>query len=71
MYNWLVDEGYHIEMLRGPWTCFNASHYHALLIVDPEEAFSEKEIKKLVTDIKYVTSPRLFFSQLYLHCRTT
>ena len=54
MYNWLVDEGYYIEILRGSWTCFDASHYHALLIVDPEEAFSEKEINKLVTDIKYV-----------------
>ena len=52
MYNWLLDQGYYVELLRGPWTCFDASNYHALLIVDPEEAFGEKEINKLVTDIK-------------------
>jgi hypothetical protein len=28
-----------VEVLSSPLTCFNASHYGALLIVDPEEEY--------------------------------
>jgi hypothetical protein len=43
-----------VEILRGPWTCFDAREYHALLIVDPEEAFGTKEVQKLTVDIRWV-----------------
>ncbi|GAB0090196.1 hypothetical protein DMENIID0001_048910 [Sergentomyia squamirostris] len=43
--------GYYIEVLGSPYTCFNASNYGTLLIVDPEEEFFSEEIAKLKKDI--------------------
>ena len=51
-YNWLLDQGFYVEILRGPWTCFNASQYVALVVVDPEEVFHEQEVAKLEADIR-------------------
>lgn len=34
-----------------PYTCFNASNYGTLLIVDPEEEFFDEEIYKLQKDV--------------------
>lgn len=53
VYERLLQKGYYVEILRGPWTCFNATDYHTLLVVDPEEAFGGEEINKLVNDIRY------------------
>ena len=44
--------GFHIDLLRGPWTCFNASLYAALLIVDPEEEVFPEELVKIENDIR-------------------
>ena len=44
--------GYHVETLTDPMTCFNASNYGALLIIDPEDFFSRNEISKLRHDIE-------------------
>ena len=44
--------GYHVEILSDPFTCFNASNYGALMVVDPEDYFSEAEIDKLRDDIE-------------------
>lgn len=41
------DQGYFLEVLGSPATCFNASQYGALLVVDPEEEFYLEEINKL------------------------
>lgn len=43
----LRNAGYYIDVLREPYTCFNPIDYGVLLIVDPEEEFSNDEIKKL------------------------
>ena len=51
-YDLLVSKGYSVEILRSPWTCFDATLYHALLIVDPEEGFGTKEVEKLAFDIR-------------------
>ncbi|KAM7356943.1 membrane-bound transcription factor site-1 protease isoform 2-T2 [Cochliomyia hominivorax] len=51
MYQHLRDLGYYIETLGVPYTCFNASNYGVLLIVDPEEEFFNEEIYKLQDDV--------------------
>lgn len=33
------DEGYFLEVLASPLTCFNASNYGAVMIVDSEDEF--------------------------------
>ncbi|XP_073838104.1 membrane-bound transcription factor site-1 protease-like [Musca autumnalis] len=51
MYHHLRNHGYYIDVLGMPYTCFNASDYGTLLIVDPEEEFFDEEIQKLQTDV--------------------
>lgn len=51
MYEHLRKLGYYIETLGGPYTCFNASNYGTLMIVDPEEEFFDDEMKKLQADV--------------------
>eukprot|EP00210_Caulerpa_lentillifera_P002967 g2833.t1 len=52
MYNDLLDHGYYIEILGSPFTCFNASEYGTLLIVDPEDVFYPEEKEKLIKDVR-------------------
>ncbi|XP_055534249.1 membrane-bound transcription factor site-1 protease isoform X1 [Wyeomyia smithii] len=51
MYTHLRNAGYYVEVLGGPFTCFNSSNYGTLLIVDPEEEYFHEEIIKLKNDI--------------------
>lgn len=46
------DEGYFLEVLASPATCFNASHYGSLLIVDSEDEFYPEEVAKLAADVE-------------------
>lgn len=43
---------YHVEVLSDPFTCFDATNYGALMIIDIEDYFSELEILKLRKDIE-------------------
>ena len=52
MYQHLRSNGYYIEVLGQPYTCFEAKHYGTLLIVDPEEEFFPQEIAKLQRDFQ-------------------
>jgi len=52
LYNFLRERGFFLEVLGTPLTCFNASQYGTLLIVDPEEEFFSSEIRKLKQDIE-------------------
>ncbi|EDW76803.2 uncharacterized protein Dwil_GK20275 [Drosophila willistoni] len=47
LYIHLRNVGYYIDVLREPYTCFNASEYGTLLIIDPEEEFFNEEISTL------------------------
>ncbi|XP_030372452.1 membrane-bound transcription factor site-1 protease [Scaptodrosophila lebanonensis] len=47
MYIHLRNAGYYVDVLRQPYSCFNASEYGTLLIVDPEEEFFDDEIVSL------------------------
>ncbi|KAH8329639.1 hypothetical protein KR074_005924 [Drosophila pseudoananassae] len=51
MYTHLRNIGYYIDVLREPFTCFNASDYGALLIVDPEREFEDAEIVALKDNV--------------------
>jgi len=44
--------GYYVEILRGPWTCFDANQYQTLLVIDTEEDIEEVEINKIENDIR-------------------
>jgi len=52
LYDTLRAEGYFIEVLGYPFTCFDAKNYGTLLLVDPEEEYFPEEIEKLHTDIE-------------------
>ena len=51
MYNSLRASGYFIEVLGTPFTCFDASQYGALLLVDSEEEYFMEEVEKLKADV--------------------
>ncbi|XP_052862529.1 membrane-bound transcription factor site-1 protease, partial [Anopheles cruzii] len=51
MYTHLRNAGYYVEVLGAPYTCFNASLYGTLLLVDPEEEYFPEEILKLRRDV--------------------
>ena len=51
MYSSLRQAGYFVEVLGSPLTCFDASQYGALLVVDSEEEFFPEEIDKLHHDV--------------------
>ncbi|XP_052062556.1 membrane-bound transcription factor site-1 protease-like [Mytilus californianus] len=51
MYHHLRSNGYFIEVLGSPFTCFDASQYGTLLIVDAEEEYFPEEVTKLKRDI--------------------
>ncbi|XAR53342.1 Site-1 protease [Bertholletia excelsa] len=51
MFNMLRDAGYYIETLGSPFTCFDASLYGTLLLVDLEDEYFFEEIEKLRDDI--------------------
>eukprot|EP01094_Clydonella_sp_ATCC50884_P027382 TRINITY_DN7845_c0_g1_i2.p1 TRINITY_DN7845_c0_g1~~TRINITY_DN7845_c0_g1_i2.p1 ORF type:complete len:971 (+),score=167.58 TRINITY_DN7845_c0_g1_i2:79-2991(+) len=57
LYLQLQEEGYYVDVLGAPYTCFDAQHYGVLLVVDPEEEFFQEEVEKL-----YDVCSR------YLHC---
>jgi len=51
LYTYLRKSGYFIDVLGSPWTCFNASEYGVLLLVDPEEYYFPAEITKIKEDV--------------------
>jgi len=65
MYTHLRSSGYYIEVLGEPFTCFNASHYGTLLLVDPEEEYFESEISKLRDDIMEKDLSVIVFADWY------
>lgn len=65
MYTHLRNSGYYIEVLGEPFTCFNASNYGTLLIVDPEEEYFVEEIQKLKRDILEFNLNLIVFADWY------
>ena len=46
------DEGFFLEVLASPATCFNASLYGSLLVVDSEDEWYPEEVAKLAADVE-------------------
>lgn len=65
MYTHLRSSGYYIEVLGEPFTCFNASNYGTLLIVDPEEEYFDEEIYKFHDDILERNLSVIIFADWY------
>ena len=65
MYASLRSSGYFIEVLGSPLTCFDASGYGALLIVDSEEEFFPEEIEKLRQDVNERGLSLIVFADWY------
>lgn len=65
MYTHLRSSGYYIEVLGEPFTCFNASNYGTLLIVDPEEEYFDEEIGKFREDIVEKNLSVIIFADWY------
>ncbi|XP_076449807.1 membrane-bound transcription factor site-1 protease-like isoform X2 [Babylonia areolata] len=51
MYQHLRTSGYYVEVLGSPFTCFDASQYGTLLMVDAEEEYFPEEVTKLKRDV--------------------
>jgi len=51
MYHHLRTNGYFVEVLGSPFTCFDATQYGTLLLVDAEEEYFPEETTKLKRDI--------------------
>ena len=65
VYTWLLKRGYFVELLRGPWTCFDSKNYKMILIIDTEETFGTVEIEKLVRDVRVDNLSVLLISEWY------
>ena len=61
----LRKQGYFLEILRGPFECFDSRNYGTLLLVDPEEKFSDSEISKLEHDIMVDGLNLVIFAEWY------
>lgn len=60
MYQHLRNSGYYVEVLGSPFTCFDASKYGTLMIVDPEEEYFPEEVTKLRQDVENGLSVMVF-----------
>ncbi|KAM3185727.1 hypothetical protein ACTXT7_005788 [Hymenolepis weldensis] len=65
LYENLRQAGYFLEVLQQPLTCFDASKYGTLMIVDPEEEFWPVEVFKLEKDVKEKGLSLLVFGGWY------
>lgn len=48
-----------------PYTCFNATNYGSLLVIDPEEEFFSEEIVKIENDIANYNLSVIIFADWY------
>ncbi|XP_050419882.1 membrane-bound transcription factor site-1 protease isoform X2 [Adelges cooleyi] len=65
LYQHLRSSGYYLEVLGEPYTCFDASNYGALLVVDPEEEFFTEEIAKIKNDVANYNLSVIVFADWY------
>uniref|UniRef100_A0A0D9WM86 Uncharacterized protein n=1 Tax=Leersia perrieri TaxID=77586 RepID=A0A0D9WM86_9ORYZ len=65
LFNMLRDAGYYIETLGSPLTCFDASNYGTLLMVDLEDEYFDEEIQKLRDDVVHKGLGVAVFAEWY------
>jgi hypothetical protein len=52
LYKFLRSQGYHVEILNEPITCFNSRNYGTFILADPEKGLFRNEVIKLRKDIE-------------------
>ncbi|KAG0631776.1 hypothetical protein M758_1G278300 [Ceratodon purpureus] len=65
MFDALRDAGYFVETLGSPLTCFDATQYGTLLMVDLEDEYYSEEIEKLQDDVKMKGLGLIVFADWY------
>jgi membrane-bound transcription factor site-1 protease len=65
MYDYLRQQGYYVEMLGSPFTCFDAENYQAVLLVDAEEEYHPEEVAKITDDINNRGLSLIVFADWY------
>ncbi|KAF1334167.1 Membrane-bound transcription factor site-1 protease, partial [Globisporangium splendens] len=65
LWNFLIQEGYFIEILPFEYSCMNLQQYGVVLLVDPEEEYFHDEIVALHQAIKYANVSLLVFADWY------
>ncbi|CAN6190773.1 unnamed protein product [Urochloa humidicola] len=65
LFNMIRDAGYYIETLGSPLTCFDASNYGTLLMVDLEDEYFDQEIQKLRDDVVHKGLGIAVFAEWY------
>jgi membrane-bound transcription factor site-1 protease len=65
MYSYLRSKGFYVEVLGAPLTCFDATQYGVLMIVDSEEEFFPEEIDKLKRDVSEKALSVVVFGDWY------
>ena len=65
LFDTLLSKGYFVEILSSPLTCFDASEYGALMIVDSEEEFYPEEVEKLSKDVNEKGLGLMVFADWY------
>lgn len=68
LFNELRARGYFLEVLGSPLSCFNASEYGALLIIDSEDEFFPQEVINILQILKKLESPFWVIIFLRLMC---
>ena len=58
-----MQAGFFVDILMGPFSCFDASRYGTLLIADPEEGFFEAELEKLKRDVSQLGLSVVIFAE--------
>lgn len=65
LWNFLLDEGYFIEILPFEYSCMDLKQYGVVLLVDPEEEYFRDEIVALQNAVKYANVSLLVFADWY------
>ena len=65
MFDALQDAGYYVETLGSPLTCFDATQYGTLLMVDLEDEYYDEEILKLKMDVEEKGLGLIVFADWY------
>lgn len=65
LWNFLLNEGYYIEILPFEYSCMDLKQYGVVLLVDPEEEYFHDEIVALQQAIKYENVSLLVFADWY------
>ncbi|XP_065827385.1 membrane-bound transcription factor site-1 protease-like isoform X2 [Oscarella lobularis] len=65
LYIHLRNNGYYVEVLGSPLTCFDAANYGTLILVDSEEEYFPEEALKLKKDVNELGLSVVIFADWY------